>query len=129
MKKYALLALMIFGIVCSVSYVYWYHSRKVQTSITNINPIDQVFNVTATKKNESNIVFSFVIAPGVYIYKQRLKITTTPGDELYLSHITWPATLSIPDIENPEKNEEVFIQIYGIPPLKIFGPKKVTKSP
>lgn len=68
----------------------------------------QVFNVTANRTGESSVELKFIIAPDFYIYSKRLKIVSSPETAINLTQVIWPHTLSIPDINNPQKTEDVY---------------------
>jgi len=56
----------------------------------------EAFKVTADlDKQQQNVRVNFAITPNYYIYKDRLKITAIPKDQLDISHIKPPASLFI----------------------------------
>lgn len=104
MRKYTFALIM----VTVINLCYAFGSSGQLDTPAAINSVDQVFNVSALKTNESNVKLNFSIAQNFYIYKQRLKIVSTPNNALDLTHLAWPTTLTIPDINDPTKSDEVF---------------------
>ena len=83
------------------------------SNTSNVLAPEQVFDVSASESNNS-IHLLFGISPGYYIYKDRLKITTTPADAINLNTVKWPHTLDIPDINDESKTDTVFTGNFGI---------------
>ena len=75
--------------------------------INNQSP-EQTFLVSAKLIDNNQAKLSFVIAPNYYIYKDRLQIWLLPGMEsVALNKIKFPSSLLIPDINDPNKTDEV----------------------
>ncbi len=76
--------------------------------ITNNHSPTQTFEVSAKLIDKNQAWISFVIAPNYYIYKDRLQIKLLPsGKSVPLNKIKFPSSLLIPDINDPNKTNEV----------------------
>ncbi len=111
-KKYVLLLIAVLEMVMNVSYAY--QSPVTESQYLTIAPVDQVFKINAERVRESSINLKFTVANGFYLYKNRLKISTAPDNILNFNSLVWPSTLSIPDIEDPVKNDDVYIGTFTV---------------
>jgi thiol:disulfide interchange protein DsbD len=76
--------------------------------VTNNQSPEQTFLVSAKLIDNNQAKLSFVIAPNYYIYKDRLQIWLLPSMEsVALNKIKFPSSLLIPDINDPNKTDEV----------------------
>lgn len=81
---------------------------KNQNVISGNQSPEQVFKVSAKLLDKDKVHLTFEIAPGYYVYKDRFLINFLPSKEsAALSSIKWPNSLFIPDINDPNKKEEV----------------------
>jgi thiol:disulfide interchange protein DsbD len=103
--KYLIIILVLLPIV---AYVFWPVQHKQIANSNNSQSPEQVFQVSAKLVDKNKAKLAFVIAPDYYIYKNRLQISFLPNKQsIALNSIIWPHSLLIPDINDPDKTDEV----------------------
>ena len=92
--------------------VYLIFSRVDKSSaqapqISQFSPTD-VFSISTEYRDHNDIQFSITIKPGFYIYKDTFKIMVDNIQQINLSQIKLPDTLSIPQLDDNTKTDQVF---------------------
>ncbi len=90
-----------------------YLESAYQTKFSTQSP-DSVFKVFAKRINESQVEIKFNIKPNYYLYAKSLTIQSNPSNVLKIDTGSFPETIKIPQLNNPEKLDDVYIGDFNI---------------